>query len=73
MDNFTAKNWNSMIRPVALEAESESLRNDYGIDWLVYRSSFIVYRSSFIVISLPLRSTLLPLTPRLESIQVRDE
>src|SRR6218665_321823 len=30
MDNFTAKNWNSMIRPVALEAESESLRNDYG-------------------------------------------
>ena len=30
MDNFTAKNWNSMIRPVALEAESESLRTDYG-------------------------------------------
>jgi DNA-directed RNA polymerase subunit alpha len=30
MDNFTAKNWNSMIRPVALEAESERLRNDYG-------------------------------------------
>ncbi len=30
MDNFTAKNWNSMIRPVALEAESESLKNDYG-------------------------------------------
>ena len=30
MDNFTAKNWNSMIRPVALEAEGESLKNDYG-------------------------------------------
>jgi DNA-directed RNA polymerase subunit alpha len=30
MDNFTAKNWNNMIRPVALESESESLRNDYG-------------------------------------------
>ena len=30
MDNFTAKNWNNMIRPVALEAESESLKNDYG-------------------------------------------
>ena len=30
MDNYTAKNWNSMIRPVALEAESDTLRNDYG-------------------------------------------
>jgi DNA-directed RNA polymerase subunit alpha len=30
MDNFTAKNWTSMIRPVALESESETLRNDYG-------------------------------------------
>ena len=30
MDTFTAKNWTSMIRPVALESESETLRNDYG-------------------------------------------
>lgn len=30
MDTFTSKNWTSMIRPVALEAESETLRNDYG-------------------------------------------
>jgi DNA-directed RNA polymerase subunit alpha len=30
MDNFTAKNWMSMIRPISLESESETLTNDYG-------------------------------------------
>lgn len=30
MDNFTAKNWTSMIRPVALEVDNDSLRSDYG-------------------------------------------
>jgi len=30
MDNFIAKNWTSMIRPVSLETESETLRVDYG-------------------------------------------
>lgn len=30
MDKFVAKNWTSMIRPVALESEAESLRDNYG-------------------------------------------
>jgi DNA-directed RNA polymerase subunit alpha len=30
MDNFTAKNWMSMIRPISLESESETLTNEYG-------------------------------------------
>lgn len=30
MDNFTAKNWASMIRPVALEMDKDSFRSDYG-------------------------------------------
>ena len=30
MDNFTAKNWMSMIRPISLESESETLANNYG-------------------------------------------
>jgi DNA-directed RNA polymerase subunit alpha len=30
MDNFVAKNWTSMIRPVALETETDTLRVDYG-------------------------------------------
>lgn len=30
MDKFVAKNWTSMIKPVALESDSDSLRSDYG-------------------------------------------
>ena len=30
MSNYVAKNWASMIRPVALEVESESLKANYG-------------------------------------------
>ncbi len=30
MDNFTAKNWTSMIRPVALEVDSDTLKSSYG-------------------------------------------
>lgn len=30
MDNFVAKNWNSMIRPVALESDSDSMGSSYG-------------------------------------------
>ncbi len=30
MDNFISKNWNSMIRPVALELDADSLKSNYG-------------------------------------------
>lgn len=30
MDTFVAKNWSSLIRPVALEVDSDSLVSDYG-------------------------------------------
>lgn len=30
MDTFTAKHWTSMIKPVSLDAEVETLRTDYG-------------------------------------------
>ncbi len=30
MESFTAKNWSSLIRPVALEVESGTLKNNYG-------------------------------------------
>jgi len=30
MDKFVAKNWTSMIRPVTLESEPESLKDNYG-------------------------------------------
>ncbi len=30
MDNYIAKNWTSMIRPVALEADTDSLSSSYG-------------------------------------------
>ena len=30
MDSFTIKNWGSLIRPIALEVESSSLKHDYG-------------------------------------------
>lgn len=30
MEKFISKNWNSMIRPVALEVDSDSLNNNYG-------------------------------------------
>ena len=29
-DTFVAKNWTSMIRPIALEVDSDHLRADYG-------------------------------------------
>jgi DNA-directed RNA polymerase subunit alpha len=30
VDNFISKNWNSMIRPVALELDADSLKSNYG-------------------------------------------
>ena len=30
MDNFVAKNWTNMIRPVSLESDAESLKANYG-------------------------------------------
>jgi DNA-directed RNA polymerase subunit alpha len=30
MDQFVSKNWNNMIRPVALECDADSLRSSYG-------------------------------------------
>ena len=30
MDTFVAKNWSSLIRPVALEVDPDSLVSDYG-------------------------------------------
>lgn len=30
MESFTSKNWTNMIRPIALEVDSDSLRSDYG-------------------------------------------
>lgn len=30
MDTFVAKNWSSLIRPVALEVDSDTLNSDYG-------------------------------------------
>ena len=30
MEKFVSKNWNSMIRPVALEIDSDSLGESYG-------------------------------------------
>lgn len=30
MNNFTAKNWTSMIRPLALEVDNDTLKTDYG-------------------------------------------
>ena len=30
MESFVAKNWTNMIRPVALEVDSDSLTRNYG-------------------------------------------
>ena len=30
MDNFVSKNWTSMIRPIALEVDSDGLKSNYG-------------------------------------------
>ena len=30
MDSYTAKNWTSMIRPIALEADRDNVKPSYG-------------------------------------------